>query len=116
MGKHWRKTIHTQALLTAHDPAAFVDFLKNFKSSSTEAAEQLQSLNLGGNDNGDEYDMDDDDSNDAAADGSQTRNKSKLKYMNLLQDVANRIRSDILIDLNDVEAVSNKKILATAQS
>lgn len=30
---------------------------------------------------------------------------SKLKYMNVLQDVANRTKSDILIDLNDLEAV-----------
>jgi DNA replication licensing factor MCM7 len=46
-----------------------------------------------------------DDSDDPAP-GSQSRNRpSKLKYMNILQDVANRARSDILIDLNDVEAV-----------
>lgn len=34
---------------------------------------------------------------------SQHTRPSKLKYMTLLQDVANRVRSDIVIDLNDVE-------------
>ncbi|KAJ4321766.1 DNA replication licensing factor MCM7 [Neodidymelliopsis sp. IMI 364377] len=82
--------------------AAFVDFLKHFKSSSTEAEEQLEGLNLNANDD-DEYDMVD--GEDDPAPGSQSRNRpSKVKYMNILQDVANRARSDILIDLNDVEA------------
>lgn len=35
---------------------------------------------------------------------SQRSRPSKIKYMNILQDVANRVRSDILIDLNDLEA------------
>ena len=48
-----------------------------------------------------------DDSDDPAPDGTQTRNKSKLKYMDQLQDVANRMRDEIQIDLNDVEAVSS---------
>jgi DNA replication licensing factor MCM7 len=83
--------------------AAFVDFLKHFKSSSTEAADQLEGLRLNGDGEDDEYDMVDDSDDPAPA---QVRNKSKLKYMNLLQDVANRERDEIVIDLNDVEAVS----------
>lgn len=82
---------------------AFVDFLKNFKSTSTEAADQLQGLNLNGNGADDEYDMMDE-SDDPAPNGTQTRNgQSKLKYMNQLQEVANRMRDEIIIDLNDVE-------------
>lgn len=46
--------------------------------------------------------VDDEDSGPAA----QARNKSKLKYMDQLQEVANRMRDEIQIDLNDVEAVS----------
>lgn len=47
-----------------------------------------------------------DDSDDPAP-GTQTRNgQSKIKYMNYLQDIANRLRDEIVIDLNDVEAVS----------
>lgn len=94
------------AQLTAH-PAAFVDFLKNYKSSSTEAADQLQGLTLNGDGEDEEYDMVDD-SDDPAPNGAQTRSKSKLKYMNQLQEVANRERDEIQIDLNDVEAVSSK--------
>ncbi|KAF1836620.1 DNA replication licensing factor CDC47 [Decorospora gaudefroyi] len=85
--------------------AAFVDFLKNYKSTSTEAADQLQGLNLNGNGDGgeDEYDMVDD-ADDPAPNGTQSRTKSKLKYMNQLQEVANRMRDEIQIDLNDLEA------------
>lgn len=96
-----RKTPWTQ--LTAH-AGAFIDFLKTFKTSSTEAADQLEGLNLNGGGE-EEYDMVDD-SDDPAPNRTQTRNKSKLKYMNHLQDVANRERDEIQIDLNDVEAVS----------
>lgn len=38
-------------------------------------------------------------------DTEQRTRPSKLKYMNVLQDVANRTQSEILIDLNDLEAV-----------
>lgn len=85
--------------------AAFTDFLKNFKSSSTEAADQLEGLTLNGGGE-EEYDMLDD-SDDPAPTGTQSRTKSKLKYMNQLQDVANRLRDEIQIDLNDVDAVGN---------
>ncbi|KAI8936040.1 hypothetical protein NX059_007541 [Plenodomus lindquistii] len=96
------------ALLTASAPVnydeqegAFIDFLRTFKSSSTEAADQLENLNLNGD--GDEYDMVDGD-DDPAPNGTQSRNKSKLKYMNQLQDIADRVRDEIQIDLNDIEA------------
>lgn len=89
--------------------AAFVDFLKHFKSSSTEAEEQLEGLTLNGSPHDDEYDMLDD-SDDPAPGSQRSRSRnlarpSKVKYMHILQDVANRERSDILIDLNDLEAV-----------
>jgi DNA replication licensing factor MCM7 len=48
-----------------------------------------------------------DDADDPAPNGDQTRSgQSKLKYMTQLQDVANRERDELVIDLNDVEAVS----------
>ncbi|KAH9860413.1 hypothetical protein J1614_011744 [Plenodomus biglobosus] len=94
---------HTNAPVNYDEQeGAFVDFLKTFKSSSTEAADQLESLNLNG-DADDEYDMVDGD-DDPAPNGTQSRSKSKLKYMNLLQDIANRVRDEIQIDLNDIEA------------
>lgn len=45
------------------------------------------------------------DQSDDPAPGSQRSRPSKVKYMAILQDVANRERSDVLIDLNDLEAV-----------
>jgi hypothetical protein len=45
-----------------------------------------------------------DETGDPSSSRSRTR-PSKLKYMDVLQDVANRTRSEILIDLNDLEAV-----------
>ena len=78
-----------------------MDFLQNFKSSSTEAVEQLESLNINGDGDSDEYDMVDD-SDDPAPGASQSR--SKVKYMQMLQDVADRERTDIIIDLNDLES------------
>ena len=83
-----------------------MDFLQNFKSSSTEAAEQLEGLNLNGDGDSDEYDMMDD-SDDPVPNGTQRRSRhGKAKYMQMLQDVADRIRTEITIDLNDLEAVS----------
>lgn len=47
-----------------------------------------------------------DDSDDPAPDGSQRRNRpSKVKYMQMLQEVADRIRTEVPIDLNDLDAV-----------
>ncbi len=45
-----------------------------------------------------------DDSDDRAP-GSQRSRPSKVKYTAILQDVANRMRSHVLIDLNDLEEV-----------
>jgi DNA replication licensing factor MCM7 len=67
----------------------------------------LEGLSLNGNGNDDEYDMVDD-ADDPAP--SQRNRPSKIKYMNILQDVANRVRSDILIDLNDLEAYEKAAI------
>lgn len=76
----------------------------------------MQSLNLGGGDGeDDEYDMVEDAGE--AQNGTQTRNaQSKLKYMNVLQEVANRLRDNIVIDLNDVEAVSRVLWVVMVQS
>ncbi|KAJ5655261.1 DNA replication licensing factor MCM7 [Penicillium longicatenatum] len=85
----------------------FKDFLKHFKTmqSTDEAAatEALEGLNIDGNRTSDEYDMMDD-----LEDGAQTRSarkqrQVKLKYMDMLMDVANRDSSHILIELDDLE-------------
>ena len=83
--------------------AAFVDFLQTFKSSSTEAADQLEALNINGDGDSDEYDMVDD-GDDPRTEARRNRH-GKMKYMQILQDVADRVKSEIVIDLNDLEAV-----------
>lgn len=90
--------------------AAFEDFLRTFKSSGTsEAANALQDLNLDDEDGtSDEYDfMDDVEGGDAGriSRREQRSRDPKMKYMGLLQDVADRKRPHITIDLDDVDLV-----------
>lgn len=94
---------------------AVKDFLNTFKSmqSSSEAAatEALQDLNIDEGRTSDEYDfMDDADEMDGAnTRGASRRQSPKLKYMQILQDVANRDKSHLQIDLDDLEIVSIKR-------
>ncbi|KAJ5232550.1 DNA replication licensing factor MCM7 [Penicillium chermesinum] len=83
---------------------AFKDFLKHFKTiqSSSEAAatEALEDLHIDGNRTSDEYDfMDDADETSVP----RRQREPKLKYMQILQDVANREKNQILIELDDLE-------------
>lgn len=86
----------------------FKDFLKGFKTfqSSSEAAatEALEDLNIDDGQTSDEYDfMDDaDETNGASARGARRHREPKLKYMQILQDIANRDTSNILIELDDL--------------
>lgn len=86
----------------AEQQEAFEDFLRSFKSSSTEAEDALDDLRLDGDGTSDEYDFMDD------ADGENgtraQRRKTKHKYMDMLQDVADRKRSQILVDLDDLDS------------
>jgi DNA replication licensing factor MCM7 len=45
------------------------------------------------------------DESDDPAPGEGRRRHNKLKYMQILQDISDRARSNILIDLNDLDAV-----------
>ncbi|KKK12390.1 hypothetical protein P175DRAFT_0505311 [Aspergillus ochraceoroseus IBT 24754] len=86
----------------------FKDFLKHFKSfestSESAAAEAIEDLHIDEDDNSDGYDfMDDIEESGAQTRGSSRRNRApKLKYMQMLQDVADRERSNILIELDDL--------------
>ncbi|KAJ5608023.1 hypothetical protein N7537_004642 [Penicillium hordei] len=86
----------------------FKDFLKGFKTfqSSSEAAatEALEDLNIDDGQTSDEYDfMDDvDETNGENARGARRHREPKLKYMQILQDIANRDTSNILIELDDL--------------
>lgn len=91
---------------------AFKDFLKHFKTlqSTSEAAatEALEDLNIDGNRTSDEYDFMDDVEDDQGAEtrGARRRQEPKLKYMQILQDIANRDITNIVIELDDLEIVS----------
>lgn len=89
----------------------FKDFLQHFKTlqSSSEAAatEAMEDLNIDGNRTSDEYDfMDDVDDEGADTRGARRRKEPKLKYMQILQDIANRDASNIVIELDDLNIVS----------
>nr|POE63530.1 dna replication licensing factor mcm7 [Quercus suber] len=67
-----------------------------------ETEDALEDLNLDGD--GDEYDF----MEDVA--GTQTRmrsSKSKAKYMNMLQEIVDRTKSQVLIDLDDLNQYEN---------
>ena len=81
-------------------PVAFEDFLKTFKSSASETADALQDLRLD-DDLDNEYDFMDESGDEAGT----RRIDPKLKYMRILQKVADRDQSQILIDLDDLAAV-----------
>lgn len=86
---------------------AFKEFLKGFKTfqSSSEAAatEALEGLNIDEDRSSDEYDFMDD--ADETNGGTTRRREPKLKYMQILQDIANREKSHVQIELDDLETV-----------
>lgn len=99
--KVWTPRAHATQILTP-PPGAFEDFLKSFKSSTVEASDALEGLNI--DDEGEDYDfMDDADAPNNRTGGNQQA--PKVKYMKLLQDVADRKVSDIVIELDDLEQV-----------
>ena len=73
-------------------PEAFESFLKDFKSVIRDPAHALQNLHL------DDTDVDEDD------DG-----QPKVKYMSVLQKIANRQADSITIDLDDLDDVRKLK-------
>ncbi|KAJ5666979.1 DNA replication licensing factor MCM7 [Penicillium macrosclerotiorum] len=86
----------------------FKDFLSHFKTlqSTSEAAatEAMEELNIDGNRTSDEYDfMDDVDDEGTTPHGARRRREPKLKYMQILQDIANRDATNIVIELDDLE-------------
>ncbi|OKL60884.1 DNA replication licensing factor mcm7 [Talaromyces atroroseus] len=82
---------------------AFKDFLKHFKTfeSASEAAatEAIQGLRIDGDRSEDEYDFMD----DVDTEQGRRRRDPKTKYMQVLQDIANRDSNNILIELDDLE-------------
>lgn len=92
---------------------AFKDFLKHFKTfesvSEAAATEAIEDLHIDGDATSDEYDFMDDAEEDGAQRSRTDRRKRrdpKHKYMQMLQEVADRERTNILIELDDLETVS----------
>jgi DNA replication licensing factor MCM7 len=92
---------------------AFQDFLNHFKSfesaSETSAAEAIEDLHIDEDGTSDEYDFMDDAENEGRgrtgpAAGRRKR-ESKKKYAQILQDVADRLKTNILIELDDLDTV-----------
>ena len=86
---------------------AFSDFLEKFetsKTSSDAAAEAIDGLHLDGDHTSDEYDFMDD---VADEDRTRSRRRSKRKYVDMLQEVANRERQNIVVELDDLQEVRN---------
>ena len=82
---------------------AFESFLDKFeatKSATDQAADAIDGLHLDGDTTSDEYDfMDDVDGGD-----QQRRQRPHKKYMDILQQIADRERNNILIELDDLQS------------
>lgn len=93
--------------------AAFEEFLRSFKSSTSEAEDALEDLALEDGDS-EEYDFMDDAEDGATAPGTRRQRRqrrSKQKYMQMLQDVADRKRTNVVVDLDDLDQV---QVMCTA--
>lgn len=93
---------------------AFQSFLEKFETSKTSpdvAAEAIDSLYLDGDHTSDEYDFMDDVEDGG---GNNSRRRPKRKYMDMLQEVADRERQNILIDLDDLQEVRDLSICRMA--
>ena len=80
---------------------AFQAFLEKFEISKTSASEAIDGLNLDGDHTSDEYDFMD----DADDDRTRSSRRPKRKYMDMLQEVANRDRQNIVVELDDLQEV-----------
>ena len=85
--------------------AAFKEFLTDFKSfettSEAAATEAIEGLNL--DEDSSEYDFMDDAEDGGGA--QRQRREPKVKYMQILQEIADRQKSSIVIELDDLDKV-----------
>jgi DNA replication licensing factor MCM7 len=84
---------------------AFQSFLEKFETSKTSTdatAEAIDGLHLDGDHTSDEYDFMDDVADD---DRAGSRRRPKRKYMDMLQEVADRERQNIVVELDDLNEV-----------
>ena len=92
---------------------AFERFLNEFKlasqSSDISTVDALENLNLDGDDISDDYDFMED-ADEASGNRRRTRHsrdrEPRKKYMDVLQEVADRKLSEICVDLDDLATVT----------
>lgn len=88
---------------------AFEEFLQTFKTSPTATVTHaLGGMSIDEDDLSDEYDFMDDDEEDGHNARRQAKSQAKmpkLKYLDLLQKVADRYEDEITIDLDDLAKV-----------
>ncbi|TVY22524.1 DNA replication licensing factor [Lachnellula hyalina] len=86
--------------------AAFEEFLQTFKTSpAASITHALGDMNIDEDDLSDEYDFMDEDDDEGQTSRRQARSQAKmpkLKYLDLLQKVADRYEEEITIDLDDL--------------
>ena len=77
---------------------AFQSFLEKFETSKTSSDTTAEALDA--DHTSDEYDFLDD-----VADEDRSRRRPKRKYMEMLQEVADRERQNIVVELDDLNEV-----------
>lgn len=85
----------------------------NFKSTATEL-EAIGDLNLDGDGTSDEYDFMDDVAGGKEARQSNGFKEARRKYVDMLQDVADRKQSQVTVELDDLDNVSHLRLRATS--
>lgn len=110
---HYRAPVNYSA-----QQEAFKDFLESFKSfesaSTASATAAIEDLHIDADGTSDEYDfMDDADGTDGQQRRTDRRRDPKRKYMQILQDVADREQSNILIELDDLDTVRTERCQQT---
>lgn len=95
---------------------AFESFLGSFKSTPVSAlASAIDGMNIDEDDFSDDYDFmeDDDDEEEPASTRRRPKPAAKqptLKYVELLQKIADRVEDEITIDLDDLAKVCKAQI------
>ena len=94
-----------------HLIGAFEDFLTTYESTASDsdaaATDALEGLNIGEDNLSDEYVMVDDAGNEKNLRKPNEYRGTKKKYLNILQQVADRQVSEIMIELDDLDNVGN---------
>lgn len=101
---NWKAPVDYEAQLDAFQ--SFLDKFEATKTAQEEAAEAIDGLHLDGDHTSDEYDFMDDADDENADNATNRRKTNKRKYQQMLQEVADRERNNITIELDDLKQVS----------